>query len=522
MTVQKTGGTGVKCIGGLAHWGEVSRVVTGRNLLHLLLVGGILGACTHEASDPEVISRDCLAFALPEGGEETEGGPNPIRPYRGNPCYWEYKGDPVLLLGASDEDNLFNHPDVWPFGLESHLDLMKRFGGNYVRNTMSSRDPGNVWPFAREEGGLYDLDSWNDEYWERFRTFLDLTYERGIIVQVEVWDRFDYARDPWADNPFNPRNNWNYTSESSGLPEVIRSHPGARENPFFRTIPELEDNPVVRRYQEAFVDRLLSITFEYPHVLYTISNETNESPLWSEYWARSIKAQAESRGVEVNVTEMWDAWDLAHAMHRATFDRPDLYSFADISQNNHQSGQVHWDNAQKALSRSLGNPPRPVNSVKIYGGISHGGSLEEGARRLWRNTFGGLASSRFHRTLNPAQPSGAGLSRLAQIHLSSLRTFTDSLDIFRMQPRLDLLYDRGNDEAYAMAEEGLQYAVYFPFGGSVYLDLSGSPGPFRARWLDILSGTWGASIMLEGGGPVSISPPGGGPWAFLAVAEGAR
>ena len=28
--------------------------------------------------------------------------------YEANPHYWEYKGKPVLLLGASDEDNLFN------------------------------------------------------------------------------------------------------------------------------------------------------------------------------------------------------------------------------------------------------------------------------------------------------------------------------------------------------------------------------------------------------------------------------
>ena len=55
-----------------------------------------------------------------------------IRPYEGNPYYWQYKGQPVLLLGGSDQDNLFNHPDIAPDGLEAHLDLLRSVGGNWA------------------------------------------------------------------------------------------------------------------------------------------------------------------------------------------------------------------------------------------------------------------------------------------------------------------------------------------------------------------------------------------------------
>ncbi|MBN1559894.1 hypothetical protein JW998_06560 [candidate division KSB1 bacterium] len=118
----------------------------------------------------------------------------------------------MLLLGGSDEDNLFNHPDIPPNGLAAHLDLLVSLGGNYVRNTMSSRDEGNLWPHDRDpETGLYDLDRFGDAYWQRFGDFLEMTRQRSIIVQIEVFDRFDYARDPWDRNPFNPKNNINYT-----------------------------------------------------------------------------------------------------------------------------------------------------------------------------------------------------------------------------------------------------------------------------------------------------------------------
>jgi hypothetical protein len=102
--------------------------------------------------------------------------------------YWEYHGDPVMLLGGSDEDNLFQLPE-----LENQLDLLVSVGGNYVRNTMSSRDSGNVWAFHLDpETGIYDLNRWNPEYWSRFEELLELTSEREIVVQVEVWATIYY------------------------------------------------------------------------------------------------------------------------------------------------------------------------------------------------------------------------------------------------------------------------------------------------------------------------------------------
>ena len=132
-----------------------------------------------------------------------------IEIYSTIPAYWQYNGEPILLLGGSKDDNLFQIP-----ALKEHLDLLKSVGGNYVRNTMSSRDPGNVWPFGKVNG-KYDLEKWNDEYWKRFENFLQLTQERDIIVQIEVWATFDYYRENWDVNPFNPKNNVNYYSVHS-------------------------------------------------------------------------------------------------------------------------------------------------------------------------------------------------------------------------------------------------------------------------------------------------------------------
>jgi len=144
-----------------------------------------------------------------------------IQPYAKNPFYWQYMDEPVLLLGGSVEDNLFQIPEI-----EAHLDLLHSVGGNYVRCTMSSRDEGDVWPFERDPAsGLYDLGKPGTAYWERFARFLELAAARDVIAQFEMWDRFDFARAPWQSNPYNPKNNSNYTFEQSGLKELIDAHP---------------------------------------------------------------------------------------------------------------------------------------------------------------------------------------------------------------------------------------------------------------------------------------------------------
>jgi hypothetical protein len=426
-----------------------------------------------------------------------------IRPYTKNRFYWQYGGEPVLLLGGSVEDNLFQIPD-----LEAHLDLLRSVGGNYVRCTMSSRDEGDVWPFERDAAtGLYDLTRPGEAYWRRFERFLSLAAERDIVAQCEVWDRFDFARAPWQRNPYNPRNNVNYTAGESGLPEVIDTHPGRRENGFFRSVPALENNQVLLPYQRAQVDRMLSISLQYGNVLYCMDNETNESPAWGAYWARYIQDRAEGAGVGVECTEMWDDWDLTSEQHAATFDHPELYSFVDISQNNHQPPPNHWENAQEIRRRiAASGHVRPMNSVKIYGANSwRFGSTRDAQERFWRNIFGGLASSRFHRP-----PSGQGLNEIARTHIRSMRALNDRMTIFECQPHNDLLQNRSWNEAYCTARPGVEYAVFFPDGGNVLLDVSAvGDRPVTVRWLAIRESRWvgETSAVAEEDGCIRLVTP---------------
>jgi hypothetical protein len=432
-----------------------------------------------------------------------------IRPYVANPRYWQYRGQPVLLLGGSKDDNLFQIPD-----LKEHLDEMRAAGANYIRNTMSDRpDKGfEVYPFARREDGKYDLTRWNPEYWRRFTDLLRWTFERDIIVQIEVWDRFDYSRENWEKHPYNPANNVNYTFAESGFEPRYPDHPGANKQPFFFTTPRQRHNAVVFAHQQRFVDEMLRHALPYPHVLYCMDNETAAEPAWGAFWAEHIRARARAAGVDVFLTEMWDDWNLRAPQHRHTLDHPELYDFADVSQNNHQKGQTHWDNFQW-VREYLAPRPRPINTVKTYGAdTGRYGTTRDGVERWWRHLIGGAAAVRFHRP-----DSGLGFSAEAAAGVRAARRLASLCRFWEMEPAPQLLREHEPNEAYLSAKPGALYALYFPDGGAVGLDLRGHAGRFRLRWVNITTGDWGPSDEIAGGDRVNLQAPGAGHWAAALV-----
>lgn len=475
-----------------------------------------------------------LSFPISAAGVTASTGER-IRPYSENPSYWQYRGRPVVLLGGSKEDNLFQEPD-----LEPHLELLADVGGNYIRNTMSARDPGNVQPFARRADGRYDLNRWDEEYWRRFERLLTVSRRLGIIVQIEVWDRFDFSGEQWQINAFNPKHNINYTPAQSGLRENYPEPAETNQQPFFFTTPMQRNNAAVLRYQQRFVDQMLRYALRYPNVLYVIDNETSGDEAWSAYWADYIQQRARRAGVKVFITEMWDDWDMRAPMHRRTFDHPSRYAFVDVSQNTHQRGDTHWQNFQWTREYLAQRGPRPINTVKTYGAdtgtkkltryesakqwvkrligraptadaAGDFGSTDEGIARWWRHLLGGAAGVRFHRPT-----SGIGLNEEAQQQIRSARLLLREFDIIRAVPdaRHDLLSDRRAGEAYATQIPGEAYAVYFPDGGDVRLQLPAA-SQYVLKWLDLGQARWTADATVTGGRPLRLTPPTAGHWVAL-------
>ena len=419
-----------------------------------------------------------------------------IQPYHNNPWYWQYKGAPVMLLGASDRDNLWQWTGEQ---LTNHLDLLQSVGGNYVRNTMSDRNEGDTFAAKRLENGLYDIEQWNEEYWDKLRFFLEETYKRDIIVQLTLWDWFDLSGDDvygrFAIHPLNPENNINW-------------EPGTIENAwdyYGRSIHQ--NNEPVLDYQHRFIGKLISITSQYGHVLYNLGNESQLDQRWDTHWASFIKETAKEYGRDIHVTSMLFAPD---ASVRRVMSSRDLYTFIDVSQNNQDAlgpvGKKHWENLvfwRKMIAMN-NEGPMPINNEKVYGnGVgtnTAAGTEKEAVERFWRNIFGGAASTRFHR---PAHRGGdfywgIGLSERAQQTLRAVNMFLDEFDLFNAEPYENCETVGNSVDSYCMAIMGKQYAIYFPGGrATVHLDPWVHAEKVSVKWLDVASLSWSDEVIME-------------------------
>ena len=297
--------------------------------------------------------------------------------------------------------------------------------------------------------------------------------------------------------------------------------PWRDKQPFFHAIPGMsrykKQYDTIRRFQEAFVDKMLSYSLDYDNVLYCMNNETSTPVAWGRYWMQFIEKRAKDKGVEVYVTDMFDDGfkPQSSAKIRQAFDDPKAYEFMDISQVNSRTfNEAHWVNV-KWLNDQAAKHPRPLNNTKIYsdGELGFGtGTPIDGVERFWRNLIAGCASCRFHRPT-----AGIGLNDISKACIKAGRKVEKEVRFWQVRPRMDLLKDRQKDEAYLTAAPGREYMLYFTDGGSVKLDLTKHKGEFALRWMNIKTGEWASKSRIVGGKEVAIAAPGKGGWAATII-----
>ncbi len=97
--------------------------------------------------------------------------------------------------------------------------------------------------------------------------------------------------------------------------------------------------------------------------------------------------------------------------------------------------------------------------------------------------------------------------------------FTGAVEWFAGEPRNDLLGDRSENEAYCAANPGRYYAVYFPDGGAVQLDVSAAEGPLKVRCLEISRSVWQQPQTVAADSTLELKTPAQGHWAVLVLAR---
>jgi hypothetical protein len=457
-----------------------------------------------------------------------------IQPYAKNPRYWQYERKPVMLLGGNKWDSPFFVQDQ-----KSVYDDLQAAGGNYLRYILKQRqgDGGRatklvrIFPFRKLSNGKCDLNQWSDDYWNRFSNGLRMCRDRKIIVQITLWDRFDFYMREWEISPWNPKNNVNYTRSESGLANSYPTRPGKDTNPFMKTVPTMQNNTVVLDFQKKLIGKMISITLNHNNVLYSMGNEGNlGQKKWDQWWCDFIRNKASAAGKTIYTTTMFDGQNW-----KSVVNNPGTYTYVEGSKVGSRwtkKGQTQYDVAVGLINGTNAKQVRPVNAVKI-----RTQKIKKHAQeRLWRPLMAGFAALSHHRTNDGTYTAGGpnssddnnagntylygglGFEQDAKNNVKAMRAFTDVVVPWETSPRQDLLTNRAGDEAYLRAKVGEVYGLYFVDTGSVGLKLGGVSGTFRLRWIDIAKGGYtGEEQTLTAGSTVTITTPGStaGGWAAV-------
>jgi hypothetical protein len=214
----------------------------------------------------------------------TENGPICLHPE--NPHYFLFRGKASLLISSAEHyGSVLNKQ----FNYIKYLNTLQREGLNYTRlfcsghveladptfgieqNTMNPSNGNYLTPWMKVRDRrdtllpVYDLDSWDLNYFTRLRNFVDEAGKRGIVVEITLASSC-YNQDLWSKNPLNAKNN---TSLNIDLP-VNRVH----------TLY----NGKLLSYQENLVQKIVKELNEYDNVIFEIQNEPwSDQPCLVEY-----------------------------------------------------------------------------------------------------------------------------------------------------------------------------------------------------------------------------------------------
>jgi len=201
------------------------------------------------------------------------GGSAPIAIHPENPKYFIFRGKPRVLIAASEHyGSIVNRRFDFTRYLAEAADKKQNLTRTFLlfREVQSARNPYSpvkpespdfVTPYPRTGPGRamdgelkYDLDRWNDEYFDRLHRFLSMASDLGIVAELTILSN-TYSDEVWSLNPLRDKNNL------QGIGKV--------EWPEYTSLRD----PLLVERQIAHVRKIIRETSGYDNVYYEICNE---------------------------------------------------------------------------------------------------------------------------------------------------------------------------------------------------------------------------------------------------------
>jgi len=356
-------------------------------------------------------------------------------------------------------------------------------------------DAPEIWPWVKSEG-KFDLNQFNDEYFNRLRSLIQYANSRNTVVLITVHDGWTKTR--FSGHPFNVANGGPLTDNS----QYVELYDYNDEMPHVFD-PSWDRKQKHQYFLERFCENLIQATGDLPNVMYEIFNEGewyNQEDLrrFQEHFLNFFKART-NRLLLIND-------DYVAGPDFRTEAKADMIS-------NHKISNLKvWDEKTPAKAafdhysaRFLGTPPKPFLFSETPSYIGNPSERIPFMRLMWGTLLGGAGFILQNDTSFGFDPNTAIKMDPAILDLEghAARFFNISgITLDGMSPD-----GRLSSTGVALARPGSEYVIYSQDGSSFTIDLSGYSESFLGRFYDPSTGQFQSSFTISGGGIKTIQKP---------------
>ncbi len=408
-----------------------------------------------------------------------------IKKHPDNPHYFIYKGKPVVLITTDQHYGAVVNLD---FDYIPFLDRLQEFGMNLTRiypgGYIEMKDQytkGNPlgpapdryllpWKKSAETGAdehlgryKYDLDQWDESYFNRLKDFVYQASVRDIIVEIAFFNGM--YEDRWMAQPLF------HTNNIQGV--------GNGDFKLFTTLADKE----LAAYQAAYVKEIASALYKFDNLIYDISDEPEMQHRQSHEW-NSLLLDA-----LISVDH-----------YRHVYGETANSASPDFTGDNRTS----WIPTEyiSPMELTLDNDytdNKPIVDVETaYYSYWYGADpVAESRAESWYGMLGGLAgfiqlNSDFSTFNSSAKGTGTLDTILPQKRV--LMNFMKSLDFVKMEKFTVFSVSDTTVLARGIAESGKQYAIYLFHGSRKWEEWP--QGPTASR-LNVTKGWFTDTIKIN-------------------------
>ena len=427
----------------------------------------------------------------------------PLTVHPANPRYFTDGSGKAIYLTGSHTWNNFQNNEVYPeVDFDEYLDFLQSYNHNFIRMWAWEQAAWDPWSASQMSVGpvsflrtgpgdaldgkpKFDLNQFNQAYFDLLRNKVAAAQERGIYVSVMLFEGWSVQKkgqlgNPWQGHPFNKANNINgIDGDLNGNGEGTEIHT--------LSVPE-----EITNLQKSYVRKVIDTLNDLNNVLYEIGNEMHTRAVeWNYHMIEFIHEYEKSKPKQHPV-----------GMTGAPMENAALFS-----------SPADWISPTGKDGYSS-DPPAADGSKVIISDVDH----------VWPKEFQKWVWKSFTRGLNTAfmdlygaksigdkdierdlkwTGNWIGETETVRKNMGYTLKLADRMNLVKMIPHDDLASTR-----YCLADPGSEYVVYQPDGGAFIVNLESFAGKtFSAEWLDPDTGNSAPAAAIKGGSKVTFSPP---------------